>query len=316
MRNKRLRIVMAFAAVCAAGFSANMAVASEAEMVKVPAGEFIMGSNKVDRSKKTGEFGATKPWYQDEHPERKINLKAFSIDKYEVTNAQYRDFMLKTNVPPPDHWMETGYLTSLKKDKLYALDVEQLRKVAVKVFHLDMDTRAMSKDDLLKEIEKKFQAIDKLPVIYVSWSDASAYCRWAGKRLPAEAEWEKAARGESGLEFPWGNEWKEGQSNTGEQSWEYGVAPVGSYKTDKSPYDVHDMAGNAREWVADWYKPYPGAVYKTREFGEQYRVVRGAGSGGQGHYALSLFQRGAYRGFLDPGATYSDVGFRCAKDAR
>lgn len=286
-----------------------------AGMVAVPAGEFVMGSDRAEHEGVAGEFGNTKPWYLDEHPQHRVRLPAYYLDRYEVTNADYRAFFAAVDVPPPDHWLDRGYLLSLKDDKLRAVDVEKLRQLAVKTFKLDIDTRRMTKEQLLDAIHAKLELIGREPVIYVSWADADAYCRWAGKRLPSEAEWEKAARGADGQEFPWGPEWKEGMSNTGEAEWEDGVAPVGSYETDRSPYGVYDMAGNVSEWVSDWYRAYPSSDYKSDAFGEKFRVVRGAGRGGEGHYALHLFQRGAYRFNLPPESRFNDLGFRCATDA-
>jgi len=285
------------------------------EMVLIPAGSFVMGSNKVDDSKSSGEFGNTKPWYLDEHPEHKVKLDAFYIDRYEVTNGQFRKFVSDAKRKPPEYWVFDGYLLSMARQKLYEQNVEKLRNLVVKVFQLDLDTREMTKQQLLDEIETRFAYMDYLPVIYTSWQDAADYCKWAGKRLPTEPEWEKAARGDQGNEFVWGNNWTIGISNTGEELWDDGVAPVGSYQGDKSVYGVYDMAGNVSEWVENWYQPYPDTDYSSKDFGEQYKVIRGAAWGGEGHYALKLFQRGAYRFYLDPESHLNDLGFRCAKDA-
>lgn len=285
-----------------------------AEMIRIPEGDYLIGSNKIDKTDFGKEFGNTKAWYLDEHPEHSVHLSSFMLDKFEVTNARYREFV-KRGYSPPENWLDSGYIVSLKAEKLEKLSVEQIRKLAVSRFKLDVDARTMSKEDLLAAIKKNWDAMGPLPVSYVSWFDADQYCKWAGKRLPKEAEWEAAARGGKGNEFPWGNEFAPGKSNTGEEDWEHGVAPVGSYQSDKSEFGVFDMAGNVSEWVADWYQAYAGSDYKSDDFGERFKVFRGAGWGGSsGHYALELFQRTAYRASLPPDATDGDLGFRCVAD--
>ena len=130
----------------------------------------------------------------------------------------------------------------------------------------------------------------------------------------SEAEWEKSARGPSGLEYPWGDKWDSNITNTGENAdTEEGIAEVGSFPGNKSPYGVYDLSGNAWEWVEDWYDAYPGSTEKSEAFGKKYKVIRGGG-GGVGHYALSYFFRGAARQYATPDMTAEDVGFRCAKN--
>jgi formylglycine-generating enzyme required for sulfatase activity len=288
---------------------------SGGEMVLIPAGPFVMGSDKLPNKDESTGVGTIKPWYLDEHPEHKVDLPAYFIDRYETTAAQYRKFVAATGHTPPIMWGENGYLLSMRIKELSQLDIDRLRQLAVKTFRLDMDTRTMDKKALLDAIAERLRYLDKEPVTDVSWHDADAYCTWAGERLPSEAEWEKAARGADGKEYPWGDKWATGRSNTGEEMWDDGVAPVGSYPTDKSPFGVYDMAGNVSEWVADWYRPYPGTTYQSDAFGEKYKVLRGAAWGGEGHYAMHQFQRGAYRFYLDPNSILEDVGFRCAKNA-
>lgn len=296
--------------------STNPTAMDHSDMILIPAGEFIMGDNKSEKTNQAGEFGNVKPWYLDEHPQHRVNLPSYYIEEHEITNEQYRTYVASAkDVELPDNWASSGYVLSMKKDKLGQLDLERLQKLAANIFKIDKDTRKMNKQELLQDILEKLAEMDKLPVTYVSWNQAQAYCKWAGLRLPSEQEWEKAARGPDGQEFPWGNKWQHHLSNTGSEQWEMGVAPVESYKTDKSPYGVYDLAGNVSEWVEDWYKAYPGSDYQSDAFGEKFKVARGAGwSGGTGHYALQLFQRGAYRSNLPPEQKFDDVGFRCAAD--
>lgn len=303
------------AAAVAAAPGINQTSPSSPAMVVVPAGPFTMGSDRVPTKDEAAGVGTNKPWYLDEHPAHQKNLPAFLIDRYEVTNAQYEQFVLAAGHTPPMAWASNGYVLNSREKDLSQLDLERLRRLVVKGFRLDMDSTKLGKEQLLAAIHKRLRELDKEPVTNVSWNDADAYCRWAGKRLPSEAEWEKAARGSNSNEFPWGNKWVAGKTNAGEEMWNDGVAPVGSYSTDKSPYGVYDMAGNVSEWVEDWYQPYPGSDYTSTDFGEKFKVLRGAAWGREGHYAMRQFQRSAYRFYLSPDSTLDDVGFRCAKSA-
>jgi formylglycine-generating enzyme required for sulfatase activity len=258
-----------------------------AEMVLVPAGEFIMGS------------GGRKP---EEAPQHRVYLDAFYIDKYEVTNARFQQFV-----------QATGHRTQAEREGSGAVYTGQQWELVN-----GANWRAP------RGPGSSTASLEQHPVVLVSQGDAKAYCAWAGKRLPTEAEWEKAARGTDGRSYPWGNQFNGQQANFCDTNCEDPLrdrvdndgyrytAPVGSYESGKSPYGAYDMAGNVWEWVADWfdenyYQESPARNPQGPASGDKV-VVRGGGWD-----ALALYVRATYRFRFAPTSGFDTLGIRCAK---
>jgi serine/threonine-protein kinase len=265
--------------------------ADGAEMVFVPAGEFVMGSEDLG---------------DDERPVHQVHLDSFWIDRYEVTNERFARFVATTGYQTEAETRGWGWVWK-------GSEWEEVEGA---------DWRHPHGPDSGIEAKEAF------PVVLVSWNDADAYCRWAEKRLPSEAQWEKAARGPStssgqvpsttdvpsasgrGRRYAWGDTFDSGRANTRE-SQRGDTTPVGSFSPQgDSPYGVADMTGNVWEWVADWYG---SDTYRQSSPANPlgpatgtYKVLRG------GSWPFDeVYARTAFRYNVRPDYTYDFAGFRC-----
>ncbi|MFE3292793.1 ergothioneine biosynthesis protein EgtB [Rhodococcus sp. NPDC059234] len=268
-------------------------VASDAvilDEVVVPGGAFTMGTS-------------TDPWALDnERPAHRVDVPAFALDTAPVTNGQYVAFLDDGGYERRDLWSERGWRH------------RQSAELVAPQF--------WERDGTGDWWHRVFGVLSPLPpdrpVVHVSYFEAEAYARWAGKRLPTEAEWEKAARwdprtGES-RRFPWGDEEPTAtHANLGQRHLE--PAPVGAYPSGRSPLCVHQLIGDVWEWTASDFLPYPGfSAFPYREYSEvflggDYKVLRG-GSFGTDPVAC----RGTFRNWDHPVRRQIFAGFRCARD--
>jgi len=228
------------------------------DMVLIPKGEFTMGSSEhADETK------------------HQVVLEAYWIDKYETSNARYKEFMRVTSHPAPAYW----------------------------------DDPRLSKPNQ--------------PVVGVSWTDANAFCKWEGKRLPTEAEWERAAKGPDGdRHYPWGHTIDPKKANYGQNVGR--TMPVDSYPEGVSGFGVYNMAGNVFEWVDDWYDPtsYKQSVALNPKGAEQgynfanqgpVKVLRG---GSWLAPETSLHTSHRFWNQPDNNSYGVGLGFRCALSAQ
>jgi len=282
-------------------------------MILISAGKFQMGTDtseipRLVQWSNQWQLGAEAALFEVETPRHTVHLDAFYIGKYEVTNAQYRRFVKVTGHREPE-----------------GSGGDRVSRIIDGISGWQWQT------GFKPWLDKNFSG-DNQPVVCVSWEDAKAYCEWAGKRLPTEAEWEKAARGNlTEKRFIWGDTWPppKGTGNfpdevfarerifsdhpfieTYDDSYAY-TAPVGSFAP--NGYGVYDMAGNVWEWCADWrdedyYAKSPRQNPIGPETGKT-RVVRGGS-----WLDHPSFLRVALRGSGWQTRTSFSHGFRCAKD--
>jgi iron(II)-dependent oxidoreductase len=261
--------------------------ASPDGMARVPAGPFLLGDG--------GDGFA----YDNERPQHEIELAAFEIDRGPVTNGAYLQFLDQGGYRRRELWSEDGWAWRREE----AIEAPLCWTAAGGV----------------RDFERTLPLDARLPVQHVSWFEAEAFARWAGKRLPTEAEWEKAAswdpEAEAKRAFPWGDE-PAGSERANLDQLAFGPAPAGAYPAGASAYGALGLLGDCWEWTASAFGPYPGfSAFPYREysevfFGDRYRVLRGGSWATRPRVA-----RATFRNWDHPHRRQIFAGFRCARDA-
>ncbi len=292
-------VIALFAVSCAACFSATKPKNYSGEMIRIPAGSFLMGNSEVGDDLRLGQ--------PEELPQHSVYLGDYYIGKYEVTRGEYRKFIDAGGYSNPAYWSKDGWKWK-----------ESVKRTQPDFWAADQNFATGT-----------FTQTDNHPVVGVSYYEAESFCKWAGGHLPTQAQWEKAARwsGKSSNVYPWGNTWDVEKCNTYMDKnpaggyGTYRTTPVGSYPDGASPYGCMDMAGNVREWCRDWYKSYPKSK-KPFDYTNVYYVLRGGSwyynagdgnnNGGDTIFSCRSGSRGSNR--LPYGSNY-DYGFRMAAGA-
>jgi len=265
------------------------------ELVYVPGGEFLMGLDGGDVSLFLTICPSCDTWsLRDQRPQREVFVDSYWIDRTEVTNAQFDMFVT-----------DTGYITTAEKK---GMSYVMIRGNADFVYLEGADWRYPFGAG--SDIARK----DFFPVTQVSWDDAVAYCAWAGRRLPTEAEWEKAARGATGWLYPWGD------TGPNDELLNYnfnyaGPIEVGSFPDGVSSYGAFDMAGNVWEWVADFYSEYyyqnkPERNPEGPDSGDGHPLRGGSWASERGPYMM--YTLSTFRLWNYPYIRSNVIGFRCA----
>jgi formylglycine-generating enzyme required for sulfatase activity len=228
-----------------------------------------------------------------EIPRHRVVLDAFYLDRFEATNALFERFVAATR-----------HRTTAEVEGNSRV---RQRNSGSKTTWTNVDGATWRTPDGPDSV-----APADHPVVHVSWHDAVAYCRWAGKRLPTEAEWEKAARGTDARRFPWGNRWDTRHAHAARRA--TGLSAVGNYPSGASPDGLDDMAGNVWEWVEDWfdrdyYKASPESNPSGADVGTR-KVHRGGA-----WYSNWVAVRTSRRADAGPSYRSGDLGFRCARSA-
>jgi ergothioneine biosynthesis protein EgtB len=239
--------------------------------------------------------------YDNEMPEHPVYLQPFRIDVAPVSNGDFVKFIEEGGYQDYKYWLADGW------------DLVQGQGWKAPLYWEQKDGKWMKKD---------FRGTSEIssdePVVNVSYFEADAYARWVHKRLPTEAEWEKAASWNPDLQqktmYPWGNEPPTSDHANLLESWIWGPTKIGSYPKGKSHYGCHQMLGDAWEWTSSEYTLYPGFMSKFPEYTDKWAVNQKVSRGGC--FATPFNQiRNSYRNYFKPHERILFAGFRCAQDA-